>query len=223
MKGNIQGDSVFFFTRKQLCKICHQRAVLMSTSYGKNSLKEAWSMEHWLWQLTRRQGPVGMHDYKESDYSHRSVAFAHSDLDAPATCPRTGTKGAPHSPCPLHRCGVMLFGYTQAVFAVLQWGRNRSQMNEESKNRSRGREWGKRVKKKNKSKTAKDREKVKNGEEQTEWAHEILSMELATHLSVLSCFDANLGEIIQWSKWKKEEPKKGLAGHKTKKHHAHSQ
>ncbi len=121
----------------------------MNTSYGKNSLQEAWSMEHCLWQLRWRQGPLGMHDYKERDCSHGSVAFAHGDLDAPAACPWAGTKRTPNSPCPLHRCGVMLFGYTEAVFAVLQWERirkERSQMNEEGKSKSRGREWGKWVK-----------------------------------------------------------------------------
>lgn len=102
-------------------------------------------MEHWFWQLRWRQGPLSMHDYKERGCSQGSVAFAHSDLDAPAACPRTGTKRTPNSPCPFHRCSIMLFGYTQAVFAVLQWERNRkdrSQMNQESKTGSRGREWG---------------------------------------------------------------------------------
>lgn len=82
-------------------------------------------MEHWLWQLRWRQGPLGMHDYKERDSSHGSVAFAHGDLDAPAARPRTGTERAPNSPCSLDRCGIVLFGYTQAVFAVLRWGRDR--------------------------------------------------------------------------------------------------
>lgn len=54
--------------------------------------------------------------------------------------------------------------------------------------------------------------KSQEEEEQTEWAHEILSMELATHLSALSCFDANLGEITQWGKWKNEEPEKTFHG-----------
>lgn len=83
-----------------------------------------------------------MHNYKERDCSHRSVAFAHSDLDAPATCPRTGTEWAPNSPGPLHRCGVLLFGYTQAMFAVLQWGRKRKKERRQ-KNGSRGKDGGK--------------------------------------------------------------------------------
>lgn len=151
-----------------------------------------------------RQGPVSIQDYKERDCSHGSVAFTHGNLDSPATGPRTGTERTPNSPRSLHGCGIMLFGYTQAVFAVLQWQRNREgsgRINEGSVKRSREREWGDWVK-----------EKVKEEEELTEWAHEILSMELATHLSALSCFDANLGEITQWGKWKNEEPEKTFHG-----------
>lgn len=88
-------------------------------------------MEHWLWQLRWRQGPLSMHDYKERDCSHRSVAFAYSNLDAPAACPRTCTKRTPNSPCPLYRCGIMLLGYTQAVFAVLQLERNSKERSHE--------------------------------------------------------------------------------------------
>ncbi len=126
IKDNIQVDSlIFFLPWNKPVRSATGAKVLMNTSYGKNSLKEAWSMEHWLWQLRWRQGPLGMHNYKERDCSHGPVAFTHGNLDAPATRPRTGTERTPNSPRPLHRCGIMLFGNAQAVFAVLRWESNK--------------------------------------------------------------------------------------------------
>lgn len=61
-----------------------------------------------------------MHDYKE-DYSHGSVAFPHRNLDTSTTCPGAGTEWTPNSPSPFDRCGIVLFGNTQAMFAVLKW------------------------------------------------------------------------------------------------------
>lgn len=61
-----------------------------------------------------------MRDNKGNGCSHGPVALAHGDLDAPSARPRTGTEGTPHSPRPLHRRGVVLFGDAQAVFAVLR-------------------------------------------------------------------------------------------------------
>lgn len=122
-------------------------------------------MEHWFWQLRWRQGPVSIQDYKERDCSHGSVAFTHGNLDAPATSPRTGTERTPNSPRSLHGCGIMLFGYTQAVFAVLQLQRNRkdsSRINEGSVNRSRDREWGDWVKEKVKRKRNRRSEHMKS-------------------------------------------------------------
>lgn len=75
-----------------------------------------------------------MHDYKGTDCLHGSVAFAHGNLDASAASPRTGAKRAPNSPRSLHRCGIVLFGYAQPVFAVLQEkseGKTKGQMSEE--------------------------------------------------------------------------------------------
>lgn len=149
IKGNIQKDSVnsvYTVQGNNPLTSAISEPVLMNTSYGKNSLKVDWSMEHWLWQLRWRQGPPGMHDNKEKDCLHGSVAFTHGNLDAPAACPGTGTEGTPNSPCPLHRCGIMLFDYTQAVFAVLQ----RERMgNERRQNRNReieGSQWKRKMK-----------------------------------------------------------------------------
>lgn len=61
-----------------------------------------------------------MHYYKELDCSHGPVAFAHGNLDAPAARSCTGTERTPHSPSPLHRFGILFFGYTETVFAVLE-------------------------------------------------------------------------------------------------------
>lgn len=75
-----------------------------------------------------------MHDYKERVCSHRPVAFPHGDLDAPAARPRTGAKGTPDSPRPVHGGGVVVSGDAQTVFAMLQRGEE-----EEKMRRARGR------------------------------------------------------------------------------------
>lgn len=79
-----------------------------------------------------------MRDYKGNGCSHGPVALAHGDLDAPSARPRTGTEGTPHSPRPLHRRGVVLFGDAQAVFAVLRReGRDGGKVEQRTRGRKR--------------------------------------------------------------------------------------
>lgn len=82
-----------------------------------------------------------MHDYKQKVCSHGPVAFPHGDLDAAAARPRTGAKGTPDSPRPVHRGGVVVSADAHAVFAVLQQGEKEERMRREREREGASGKW----------------------------------------------------------------------------------
>lgn len=139
MKGNILEWSLYLPGNRPVRSAIR---VLMNNSYGKNPIKEDWSMEHWLWQLRWRQGPLGMHDYKENGLLTRVGCIRARRSWCPrrmsANRYRKGSK-LPMPPPRARRRSLWL--YTGRVCSAAM--RETQKQKDERKNRSR---WGKRQK-----------------------------------------------------------------------------